>query len=82
MSKNVEGDGSKRVRPGVCHRCGWSGPVSKVRRRDRKLFNIGRTYGRLCSECVEALVGREQAQSIAVSGSRAGHVPGRARHVA
>jgi len=21
---------------GACHRCGWSGPVTKVRRRDRR----------------------------------------------
>lgn len=45
----------KRV-PGVCHRCGWGGFVTKVRRRDRKLLRIGRTYGRLCQECCHDLL--------------------------
>lgn len=45
----------KRIGKGLCHRCGWRGYVTKVRRHDRKLLGIDRAYGRLCQECVGAL---------------------------
>ena len=38
-----------------CHRCGWTGPVVKVRHRDRKLLGTGRAYRRLCTDCIESL---------------------------
>ena len=41
---------------GVCHRCGWRGNVGKVRRRDRKYMLSGRSFGRLCDECVVVLL--------------------------
>jgi len=50
----------KRVH-GVCHRCGWSGYVTKFRRRDRKLVGIGRTYGRLCQQCFDELLANQSA---------------------
>ncbi len=41
---------------GVCHRCGWKGPVAKVGRRQRRRLNTGRTYGRLCDNCVNDIL--------------------------
>jgi hypothetical protein len=38
-------------RHGVCHRCGWSGLVGQVDRRDRGRVTSGGAYRRLCSEC-------------------------------
>jgi len=55
-----EREDTGRRRPGVCHRCGWTGPVSKVRRVDRKSLKTGRTFGRLCDECIDDLL-RHQA---------------------
>ncbi len=52
-------DGSSHLykqRYGVCHCCGWKGPVSKVGRHDRKRLNIDRAYGRLCSDCAADLL--------------------------
>ena len=51
---------SGRRRPGVCHRCGWTGSVSKVNRADRKRLKSGRSFGRLCDECIDELL-RHQA---------------------
>jgi hypothetical protein len=42
---------------GTCHRCGWKGAVAKVGRHDRKVLRTGRTFGRLCDECVSDLLG-------------------------
>ncbi len=52
--------GGKR-RYGTCHRCGWKGAVTRVGRHDRKRLNTGRTFGRLCEECVSDLLGTERA---------------------
>lgn len=41
-----------KQRPGVCHRCGWKGLVSKVSRRQRKQLRTGHTFGRLCRDCL------------------------------
>jgi hypothetical protein len=43
-------------RPGVCHRCGWSGMVGAVHGRDRKILKTGYRYSRLCQECVIDIV--------------------------
>lgn len=40
---------------GVCHRCGWAGPVSKVGWRQRRRLKVGRAFGQLCAECLEEL---------------------------
>jgi hypothetical protein len=40
---------------GACHRCGWSGPVTKVRRRDRRALGTRHAFGRLCADCVDEL---------------------------
>lgn len=50
-----------RHRYGTCHLCGWKGAVAKVGRRDRKRLKTGRTFGRLCDECVSDLLGTETA---------------------
>ena len=53
-----QGDSRGRLekrREGTCHRCGWSGKVSKVSRKRRKGLSIGRKYGRLCPDCVTDL---------------------------
>jgi hypothetical protein len=42
---------------GVCHRCGWSGLVGKVGRRDSGRITSGAANGRLCHECATDLVG-------------------------
>jgi hypothetical protein len=39
-------------RHGICHRCGWTGIVGVVRRRERKDLKSGHSYGRLCNDCV------------------------------
>jgi len=60
------GSGRRRTyRPGVCHRCGWSGPVSRVTRADRRRLKTGRAFGRVCDECIDTLLGREQADAAA-----------------
>ncbi len=46
----------RKQRPGVCHRCGWAGPVSRVARADRRQMKTGKEFGRLCSDCVAYLV--------------------------
>jgi ribosomal protein L34E len=43
-------------RNGTCHRCGWSGPVDKVRRSQRANLQVGRQYGRLCDDCMKDLL--------------------------
>ncbi len=58
MSRRGTNGGMRKQRPGVCHRCGWAGPVSKVARADRRQMKTGKEFGRLCAECVEYLVGR------------------------
>jgi len=51
-----------RQRHGVCHRCGWSGSVTKVGRRDRSHLKSSQVYGRLCDECIDDLL-RDQGPS-------------------
>jgi hypothetical protein len=46
-----------RERPGTCHRCGWRGMVSTVRRRERKHLPSGQSFARLCDDCLHELVG-------------------------
>ena len=50
-----------RTRAGVCHRCGWRGPVTKVTRADRRQMQIGRAFGRICAECRVSLLGGDEA---------------------
>jgi hypothetical protein len=50
----------RKQRHGTCHRCAWSGHVSKLGRSDRKRLDIARRYGRLCPNCAADLV-RQQA---------------------
>jgi hypothetical protein len=47
--------GANKRRHGVCHRCGWAGEVSKVTRQLRKRLQIGRSFGRLCDDCLKDL---------------------------
>jgi hypothetical protein len=53
--------GSRAQTPGVCHRCGWRRPVSKVMRADRRRMKTGRAFGRLCDECAGVLLGTPAA---------------------
>ncbi|MGP0111087.1 MAG: hypothetical protein ACLPR9_19900 [Acidimicrobiales bacterium] len=46
----------RRHRHGVCHRCGWRGPVVKIGRRDRALLRTSEAYGRLCEGCIDDLL--------------------------
>jgi hypothetical protein len=71
---------ARRPRYGTCHRCGWKGPVAKVSRRERRNLEIGRSFGRLCDECVSDLLG---AQDATATGVKAGKLKAvRNRHVA
>jgi len=57
-------EGSGRIRkrrPGVCHRCGWAGSVSKIGRADRRRMKTGRAFGRLCDDCVDDLLDQRSA---------------------
>jgi hypothetical protein len=47
----------RRHRFGVCHRCGWTTLVSRVGRDDHRHSGMGRTFGRLCDDCFDALLG-------------------------
>ena len=60
-STSARGVGGRTHRPGVCHRCGWRGPVTKVTRADRRQMQTGRAFGRICAECRVALLGGSQA---------------------
>jgi hypothetical protein len=51
-----------KQRQGICHRCGWTGLVNKVGRRERKRLHSGRRFGRLCDECVNDLLRRESGR--------------------
>jgi hypothetical protein len=61
---------SHRHWQGVCHRCGWSGAVSRVGLRDRRRFGGGMAFGRLCDDCANTLLGLPQVQVKAPSPSR------------
>jgi hypothetical protein len=52
---------NRKQRHGVCHRCGWAGPVSNVGRADRKCMRTGRAFGRLCDDCVHDLLDQQSA---------------------
>ncbi len=67
----------RKHRPGVCHRCGWSGPVSKVRRADRRRTGTGRAFGRLCEECFGVLFGERPAASGTTPVAETERPPGR-----
>jgi hypothetical protein len=57
--------GGQRLRKhrfGVCHRCGWSRLVSKVRPEDHRRIGVGRPFGRLCDECFADLLGAASTQ--------------------
>jgi hypothetical protein len=58
-STSARGVGARRTRSGVCHRCGWRGSVTKVTRSDRRHMQIGRSFGRVCAECLELLLGAD-----------------------
>ena len=58
MSSREAGDRVRKRRPGVCHRCGWAVPVSKIRRAERARLHTGRAYGRLCDDCLNYLLER------------------------
>jgi hypothetical protein len=57
--------GGRRLRKhrfGVCHRCGWTRLVSKVRREDYPRIGVGRAFGRLCDDCFADLLGAASTQ--------------------
>jgi hypothetical protein len=56
MSTEGQTDMFRHAHHGVCHRCGWRGAVAKVRRRDRKMLQTGRSFGYLCRECTDDLL--------------------------
>ena len=67
-------------RQGVCHRCGWTGIVGVVSRSLRKSMGTGRSYGRLCRDCVCDL---DRAQAgLLTPGASPPLKPSRSRQVA
>jgi hypothetical protein len=44
-------DRNESPRYGVCHRCGWKGPVTKIHVTTRIVQPSVRGYGRLCADC-------------------------------
>lgn len=55
MNVHNAAHGAKKHRHGVCHRCGWASQVSRVTRQLRKRLQIGRSFGRLCDDCLNDL---------------------------
>jgi hypothetical protein len=53
---------SQGQRHGVCHRCGWSGVVSRVGLQERRKLGTGMAFGRLCGDCVNVLTSGPQVQ--------------------
>src|SRR5664279_2166190 len=53
---------ARKTRPGVCHRCGWEGMVSKISRSDRQTVEVDSSVSRLCHECASDLV-REDSEA-------------------
>jgi hypothetical protein len=47
---------ARESRPGVCHRCGWKGMVTKISRSARQAMEEERPVRRLCHECASDLV--------------------------
>ena len=60
MKEHEDSGRTRKQRPGVCHRCGWTQPVSKIGRMDSKRLGTGRTFRRLCDECFDDLL-RQQS---------------------
>ena len=60
MNEHEDSGRTRKQRPGVCHRCGWTQPVSNVGRVDRKRLRTGRSFRRLCNECIDDLL-RQQS---------------------
>lgn len=59
MNEHEDTGRARKQRPGVCHRCGWARPVSKVGRVDRK--RLGTSFARLCDECIDELLQQQSA---------------------
>ncbi len=79
MNRGKRGTGSAGQITGVCHRCGWRGPVTTVSARNRDDLGTGRVYGRLCEECMTTLVALRQAQRAARREASARREPSLAR---
>lgn len=61
MNEREDNGRSRKQRPGVCHRCGWARPVSKVGRVDRKRLRT--SFARLCDECIDELLQQQSASA-------------------
>jgi hypothetical protein len=45
----------RRQPDGVCHRCGWSGPVCPIPLKGLRYLKSAVAFGRICDECAEDL---------------------------
>ena len=61
MNEHEDSGRTRKQRSGVCHRCGWTRPVSKVGQVDRKRLGTGRSFSRLCDECIDDLLHQQSA---------------------
>jgi len=59
MNEHDDSGRTRKQRPGVCHRCGWTRPVSKVGRGERKRLRT--SFSRLCDECIDDLRRQQSA---------------------
>ena len=74
MSSADRVTGARRWAQGRCHRCGWRGSVTKVRRPDRSVIGSGRAYGRLCQECLSELIDQPTREDIAAAPHDSGKI--------
>jgi len=82
MKAHVDANAAKKHRPGVCHRCGWAGAVSRPSRRQRQQLRIGRSFGRLCDDCLKDLVRHPSSAVAPQAGQGRKRETVRQRHVA
>jgi hypothetical protein len=69
-------------REGVCHRCGWRGPVGKIGRRYRHQLKPVVNFRRLCEDCVITFLHGRTVVSHPHWGHRHEQRPERRRQVA
>ena len=55
MDDGTAGDSGARTSTGRCHRCGWSGTVVHLRRKERRALGLDRSVAYLCPECLTDL---------------------------
>ncbi len=55
MGGQDEADGGTTTRTGRCQRCGWSGTVERLPRKERRSLGVDRSIAYVCPECLADL---------------------------